>query len=77
MNVRRETMTTLSIGGQTWSTKLARIGELSTKDRTLVFNNLAHIIDVEMLKSMFEQLDGRKAVGIDGVTKTKIRQASG
>lgn len=26
-------MTALSIGGQTWSTKLARIGELSTKDR--------------------------------------------
>jgi group II intron reverse transcriptase/maturase len=64
-------MTALSIGGQTWSTKLARIGELSTKDRTLVFNNLGHIIDVEMLKSMFEQLDGRKAIGIDGVTKTK------
>jgi len=34
-----------------------------------VFNNLAHIINLDSLKELYHQLDGSKAVGIDGVTK--------
>jgi len=60
-----------SNGGQTWSTKLARIGELSTNDGLIVFNNLGHIMDKAMLRDIFQQLDGRKAVGLDGMTKTE------
>jgi hypothetical protein len=34
-----------------WLTKLERIGELSAQDRQLVFNNIGHMINVDMLKS--------------------------
>lgn len=62
-------MSVLSHDGSTWSTKLERIGELATKDRGLIFNNVGHTIDVEMLREMYWQLDGKKAVGIDGIDK--------
>jgi retron-type reverse transcriptase len=39
------------------------------QDQATVFNNLGHIIDAEMLYYCYYQLDGNKAVGIDGVTK--------
>lgn len=63
-----------SEGGQTWSTKLARISNLAASNKDIVFNNLGHIIDIEMLKEMFNRLDGRKAIGIDGVSKTKYEE---
>ncbi|MBC7659232.1 MAG: hypothetical protein H7249_05940 [Chitinophagaceae bacterium] len=62
-------MSALSNGGSTWSTKLQRIGELSARDKTLVFNNLGHIIDAAWLRDVYRQLDGSKAIGIDGITK--------
>lgn len=52
-----------------WLTKLERIGELSARNRQLVFNNIGHIINADMLKEQFQQLDGSKAVGLDKVTK--------
>jgi group II intron reverse transcriptase/maturase len=69
MSAKRETVSALSNGGSTWSTKLQRIGELSARDKTLVFNNLGHIIDVAWLREVYRQLDGSKAIGIDGITK--------
>ena len=36
-----------------WSTKLERIGELSAQDRQLVFNNIGHLINVDMLKEQY------------------------
>jgi retron-type reverse transcriptase len=62
-------MSVLSNDGSTWSTKLQRIGELSTRDKGLVFNNLGHIIGIDWLRDLYRQLDGSKAIGIDGVTK--------
>src|SRR3989338_5052249 len=53
----------------TWLTKLERLGELSTKDRAMVFNNIGYLITADMLKEQYHQLDGNKAVGIDKVTK--------
>lgn len=53
----------------TWLTKLERISELSASNRRLVFNNLGHIINVDMLVELYQRLDGKKAVGIDKVTK--------
>ena len=71
-------MSAHSNGGSTWSTKLQRIGELSARDKTLVFNNLGHIIDIAWLRELYQQIDGSKAIGIDGVTKaaygTKLEQ---
>lgn len=66
---KRETMTVLSNDGQSWLTKLERIGEKSACDRSIVFSNLGHLIDQDMLKEQFRHLDGNKAVGIDRVTK--------
>lgn len=62
-------MSTLSIGGSTWSTKLQRISELATRDKAVVFNNLGHIIDIAWLRELYRQLDGSRAIGIDGITK--------
>lgn len=55
--------------GKRWLTKLERIGELSTKNGEIIFNNIGHIIDVDMLKEQYQKLDGKKARGIDGLTK--------
>ena len=52
-----------------WLTKLERIGELSAQDRQLVFNNIGHLINVDMLKEQYWLLAGNKAIGIDKVTK--------
>ena len=62
-------MSVLSNDGSKWSTKLKRIGELSLADNALVFTNLGHIISGEMLTTMYQEMDGSKAIGIDGMTK--------
>ena len=52
------------------STNLTRIMEKAQKEPDLVFTSLFHhISDVDNLRDCFEGLDGRKAVGGDGVTK--------
>lgn len=56
-------------GKLTWSTKLDRIGELSVANKHLVFNNLGHLINADMLMEQYQQLDRNKAAGIDKVTK--------
>ena len=50
-------------------TKLARISEQSEECPNIVFTSIGHLIDVEMLTECHRDMDGRKAVGIDGVTK--------
>ncbi len=68
----RETMSVLSNDGTiTWLTKLDRIGELSAGCGDMVFNNLGHIIDIDLLEELYEQLDGSKAVGVDKITKAE------
>ena len=68
-----ETVTVHSIDRESWLTKLDRIGELSTGNRTLVFNNIGHLITADMLVEQFRKLDGKKAVGIDKVTKILMK----
>ncbi len=48
----------------------ARIG-LSAKNPEIVFNNLFSHVNVENLRQAFRALDGSKAVGIDGISKTE------
>ena len=36
-----------------------------------MFNNLGHLLDLDLLRECYHGLDGTKAVGIDGVTKEK------
>jgi group II intron reverse transcriptase/maturase len=54
---------------QTSSTKLARVEVKSRAEKGCVFNNLGHIIDLDLLRECHRSLDGSKAVGIDGVSK--------
>ena len=50
-------------------TKLARISELSATNPNMVFTSVAHLINVRMLEDCHNKMDGKKAVGIDGVSK--------
>ena len=54
---------------KTSATKLARVEVKSRREPELVFSNLGHIIDLDLLRECHRSLDGSKAVGIDGVTK--------
>ncbi len=62
-------MTVHSKDGQSWLTKLQRLSELSAANRGLVFNNIGHLLNAELLRDVYQRLDGMKAVGIDGITK--------
>ena len=42
---------------------------LASKEQEITFNNIGHIIDLEMLTEQYKELSGKKAIGIDGVTK--------
>lgn len=50
-------------------TKLERITQLSKENPNMVFTSIGHLINNEMLKECHKEMDGTKAVGIDGVTK--------
>ncbi|MBQ8987446.1 MAG: hypothetical protein IJ100_09475, partial [Lachnospiraceae bacterium] len=52
-------------------TKLERISHLSKANPEMVFKSVYHLINKELLTSCHNDMDGKKAVGIDGVTKEK------
>ena len=58
-------------------TKLERISQLSSEQPELVFTSVGHLINKEMLKRCHEQMDGKKAAGIDGITKEDYGKESG
>lgn len=62
---------TLSIHGDRniMGTTLERISQLSRENPDMVFTSIGHLINRELLKECHEKMDGKKAVGIDGVTK--------
>lgn len=50
-------------------TNLTRIGEKARKEPTLVFTSLYHhVTELDNLRSCYDEIDGRKAIGVDGVT---------
>ncbi len=55
-------------GIKAWLTKLDRLGELSASRGDLVFNNLGHLINDDLLKEIYNSLNGNKAVGVDKET---------
>ena len=55
-------------------TKLARISQLSSENPDMVFTSVGHLLNKEMLKRCHEKMDGKKAVGIDRVTKEEYGQ---
>lgn len=52
-------------------TELAKITWLSTRNPHQVFHSLMHHINVDSLRYCFDKLDGKKAVGVDRVSKTE------
>ena len=50
-------------------TKLNRIALLSKQDPRRSFESLMHHFNEESLKECFYELDGKKAVGVDGIDK--------
>jgi group II intron reverse transcriptase/maturase len=55
------------------STKLKRISWLSQRDSGKVFHNLIHLFNEDSLRDCFNELDGKKAVGTDGISKEQYR----
>ncbi len=54
------------------ATDLTRIGSKARDCPRQVFTSLYHhVTDIDNLRDCFRSLDGRKAVGVDGVTKTE------
>jgi group II intron reverse transcriptase/maturase len=52
------------------ATDLTWIGEKARKESGLVFTSLYHhLCDVDNLRACYDALEGRKATGVDGVTK--------
>lgn len=54
---------------ETTKTKLKRIALLSKSDPKRSFSSLMHHFNFESLKECFYELDGKKALGIDGIDK--------
>jgi RNA-directed DNA polymerase len=56
--------------GKQKTTNLERIGKRASFRKDTVFNNIGYVVDLDLLRESYRQLDGKKAVGTDGVTKT-------
>lgn len=55
----------------TTTTKLQRIACLSKREPERTFINLMCMFNEEALKECFNMLDGKKAIGVDGITKNE------
>lgn len=59
---------------KTTETKLKRIAALSAADPEMVFTHVIHHFNEESLRACFHELDGKKAIGIDGIDKATYGQ---
>ena len=50
-------------------TKLGRIREMSATNPKMAFTSLYHLINEELLRECHRQMDGKKATGVDDITK--------
>ncbi len=55
--------------GKQKTTKLECIGKRAIHRKDTVFNNIGYVVDLDLLRECYQELDGKKAIGIDGVTK--------
>ena len=53
------------------NTKLKRIAWLSAQEPEKVFDQLMHLVNEGSLAACFHELNGKKAVGIDGIDKVQ------
>jgi len=71
INLRGETLSGITKPSTTASTKLNRIAKLSRLDSEMEVKWLMPHFNTGSLTGCFHELDGKKAVGIDGVTKER------
>lgn len=55
--------------GEQKTTKLECIGKRAIYRKDTLFNNIGYVVDLDLLRECYQELDGKKAIGIDGVTK--------
>ena len=55
--------------GKQKTTKLECISKRAIHRKDTVFNNIGYVVDLDLLRECYQELDGKKAIGIDGVTK--------
>ena len=48
---------------------MERISQLSKQNPQMVFTSIGHLINTELLKECHDAMDGKKAIGIDGISK--------
>ena len=57
--------------GEEMGTKLDRISEMSASNPSMVFTSLCHLINEDLLQECHREIDGKKAAGVDRVTKAE------
>jgi hypothetical protein len=67
--VKEKLMAVQTDDGDQKTTKLERIGKRASFKKETVFNNIGHVVDLDLLHECYRELDGKKAIGIDGVLK--------
>jgi RNA-directed DNA polymerase len=55
--------------GKQKTTILESIGRRAKFRKDTVFNNIMYVVDLDLLSECYQELNGKKALGIDGVTK--------
>ena len=55
-------------------TKLARIAQIARNNPKEVFTSVYHLLNEELLLICHNELNGKKATGLDGVTKTEYEE---
>jgi group II intron reverse transcriptase/maturase len=60
--------------GEKMGTKLDRIEEMSAQNPKTVFTSLYHLINEDLLRQCHKDMDGRKATGVDNVTKAEYEE---
>lgn len=58
----------------TMETKLARIAQISKEKPKEIFTSIYHLLNEEMLMLCHRELNGKKANGLDGITKAKYEE---
>ena len=53
--------------------KITRINQIAKENENIIFTSIYHLIDKQLLKECFDELDGNKAIGLEKVTKDKYR----
>jgi len=57
--------------GKQKTTKLECISKRAIHRKDTVFNNIGYAVDLDLLRECYQELDGKKAIGIDGVLKQR------